>query len=145
MPRRRWCRCSRRGQGGSRFRQAQKGVGGKQPRRVIHLRPALLLPHMHLKAVIKQISRVASNMEQRRQRKRGEQCADASRRLQQLIVFCCSKVPEVLSLSFSSRSASSSGATFVRPRTLQNSNQLRARPSACRSGSRHRHRLAVWE
>ena len=42
-------------------------------------------------------------------------------------VFCCSKVPEVLSLSFSSRSASSSGATFVRPRTLQNSNQLRAR------------------
>ena len=91
--RRRWCRCSRRGQGGSRFRQAQKGVGGKQPRRVIHLRPALLLPHMHLKAVIKQISRVASNMEQRRQRKRGEQCADASRRLQQLMCSVAAKCP----------------------------------------------------
>lgn len=87
MPRRRWCRCSRRGQGGSRFRQAQKGVGGKQPRRVIHLRPALLLPHLHLKAVTRQISRVASHMEQQRQRKRGQQCADASRRLQQLIVL----------------------------------------------------------
>ena len=81
------CRCSRRGQGGSRFRQAQKGVGGKQPRRVIHLRPALLLPHLHLKAVTRQISRVASHMEQERQRKRGQQCADASRRLQQLIVL----------------------------------------------------------
>jgi len=87
VPRRRWCRCSRRGQGGSRFRQAQKGVGGKQPRRVIHLRPALLLPHLHLKAVTRQISRVASHMEQERQRKRGQQCADASRRLQQLIVL----------------------------------------------------------